>query len=152
MKDLLILILFIPIFSFSQSTGKIVRNQSLKLEATNVDDTLWLVRATNMNTCPSTIDVSVEGLIIKDSTELKQFETLAIALLAPFSIKVRNAVPCANGTMGWLELTTNMDVLKIDHTFAVQKSYPINCEKNPFHLPRLIVRDTTIATKPMLKR
>lgn len=117
MKTLLSLILLIPTLSFSQSTGKVATNKSLRIETIVAADTIWYVEIINMNPCDSRLEVVLRGTLLPDTTTYLQYEAAALFLHSPFEIKARNITECKGGTTDWLTIASTQDA--------------VNCIKNP---------------------
>jgi len=149
MKTLKILILILlPIFSFSQTTGKILRNQSIKIDAI-AEDTVWYIEISNMNTCRSKIDVILRGKLLEDTTTIEQYEAVALFLKSPFEIKTRNATTCDKGTTDWITFSSTMDALNLKVSKLQQSiSYDSNCDIQPQHLPVKIPTKQNTTTNP----
>ena len=145
---ILILLLF-PIVMFGQNKGKIVRNQSVKVEATwDSTENGYMCKVYNMNKCDSYIELDFGSGVFQIPIPLRQFSYENVLLIKDAMLKIRNATLCPNGTTEWLTLdsgrlidgvsTTNISVGKI--------TKKVNCETIKA-IPLPIKRDTTIATK-----
>lgn len=136
----LFILLLLPISLFSQ--GKLLRNQSLKLEMVRENNN-WVIHAFNMNTCKSVIEINWDGIQMR-SDSLHQFQSaFPVIIFAPQVMQFRNATDCANGSTAWLTMNTNRDIDKATHQFSAKTKLPYyECDQTT--LPS---DDTTIATK-----
>lgn len=96
------LLLLFPFTVSAQSKGKLLFNQSVKIEI----NSQHLAMITNKQSCESMIELKIGNDYF--AQPVKPNGSFNYQLTAPYNISVHNATPCSNGTTTWLYLDSEV--------------------------------------------
>lgn len=121
-----ILFLLFPLTISAQSKGKLLFNQSVKIEINDKH----IATVTNRQACESMIELKIGNEYF--SQPVKPNGSFNYQLTVPYQISVHNVTPCSNGTTSWLHLDSEIRADSIKRK-TIQKRILkyVECENIP---------------------